>query len=105
MLAEIVPAFKGIATKVIPGAVAGLDYPTSFQFAPMAVFIGFFANLAGAVTATILMTTLGFNIIVLPAIWMNFWTGGMLGVFADCYGGRRATVIVCFLMGLIVPFG
>lgn len=105
MLAEIVPAFKGIATKVIPGAIAGLDYPTSFQFAPMAVFIGFFANLAGAVAATLLMTALGFDIIVLPAIWMNFWTGGMLGVFADCYGGRRATVIVCFLMGLIVPFG
>lgn len=105
MLAEIVPAFKGIAAKVIPGAIPGLDYPVSFQFAPMAVFIGFFANLAGGVVATVIMMALGMQIIVLPAIWMNFWTGGMLGVFADCYGGRRGTIVVCFLMGLVVPFG
>jgi len=105
MLAEIVPAFKGIATKVIPGAIPGLDYPTSFQFAPMAVFIGFFANLAGGIVATVIMAALHMDIVVLPAVWMNFWTGGMLGVFADAYGGRRATIIVCFLLGLLAPFG
>lgn len=105
MLAEIVPAFKGIASKIIPGAIPGLDYPTSFQYAPMAVFIGFFANLLGGIVATLIMVFAGMNIIVLPAVWMNFWTGGMLGVFADCYGGRRATIIVCFLMGVVVPFG
>lgn len=105
MIAEIVPAFRGISTRVIKGAVAGLDYPTVFQFAPTAVFIGFLSNLVGAILATIVMSVMGAPVIVLPAVWMNFWTGGMLGVFADAYGGRRATIIMCFLLGFIIPFG
>lgn len=105
MLAEIVPAFRGISTRLIPGAIAGLDYPTVFQFAPTAVFLGFLANLIGGIIATVIMVSAGMGVIILPAVWMNFWTGGTLGVFADAYGGRRATLIVCFLLGLIVPFG
>ncbi|MCG8484066.1 MAG: hypothetical protein MJA31_12200 [Clostridia bacterium] len=105
MLAEIVPAFRGISTRLIPGAIAGLDYPTVFQFAPTAVFLGFLANLAGGILSSVIMVFSGMDVIILPAVWMNFWTGGMLGVFADAYGGRRATLIVCFLMGLVIPFG
>lgn len=105
MLAEIVPAFKGISTRLIKGAIAGLDYPTVFQFAPMAVFIGFLSNLAGGILATIVMTFVGMPVVVLPAVWMNFWTGGTLGVFADAYGGRRACIIMNLILGFLAPFG
>lgn len=104
MLAEIVPAFNGIATKLIPGATAGLDYPTLFQFAPMAVFIGFLANLVGGILATVVMAATSFPVLVLPAVWMNFWSGAVIGTVADAYGGRRATIIVCLLLGFVVPF-
>ena len=105
MLAEIVPAFKGISSKIIPGAIPGLDYPTVFQFAPTAVFVGFLSNLAGGILATVVMVALKWDVIILPAVWMNFWTGAMLGVFADAYGGRRATVILNLLLGFLSPFG
>ncbi|HHU48229.1 MAG TPA: hypothetical protein GXZ37_00705 [Clostridiales bacterium] len=105
MLAEIVPAFKGISTRLIKGAIPGLDYPTVFQFAPMAVFIGFLANLVGGILATLVMTFTGMPVVVLPAVWMNFWTGGTLGVFADAYGGRRACIIVNLILGFLAPFG
>ena len=105
LLAEIVPAFNGIATKLIPGAIAGLDYATVFQFAPTAVFVGFIFNLLGGIVATLTMVALNFPVIVLPAVWMNFWSGALIGTFADAYGGRRTTIIVCLLMGFIIPFG
>jgi PTS system ascorbate-specific IIC component len=105
MLAEIVPAFKGISTRLIKDAIPGLDYPTVFQFAPMAVFIGFLSNLAGGILATFVMTFTNMPVVILPAVWMNFWTGGMLGVFADAYGGRRGCIIMTLLLGFIVPFG
>jgi PTS system ascorbate-specific IIC component len=105
LLAELVPAFKGISTRLIPGAIPGLDYPTVFQFAPTAVFLGFLFNLLGGILASVVMVVLKFPVIILPAIWMNFWTGGMLGVFADAYGGRRAVIIMCFVLGFIVAFG
>jgi len=105
LLAEIVPAFNGIATKLIPGAIAGLDYPTVYQFAPTAVFIGFIFNLLGGIAATLVMVAFKFPVIVLPAVWMNFWSGALIGTFADAYGGMRATVIICLILGFLVPFG
>ena len=105
MLAEIVPAFKGIATKMIPGAIPGLDYPTVFQFAPTAVFIGFIANLIGGIIASFVMVGIGMETVILPAVWMNFWTGGMLGVFADAYGGKRGNVVMNLILGFLTPFG
>lgn len=105
MLAEIVPAFKGIATRLIPGAIAGLDYPVVFQFAPTAVFIGFISNLIGGILASFAMVAIGMDTVILPAVWMNFWTGGMLGVFADVYGGTRGNIIMNLVLGFLAPFG
>lgn len=39
ILAELVPAFQGIANKVVPGAIPALDAPIVFPFAQNAVLI------------------------------------------------------------------
>lgn len=105
VVAELIPAFKGFSEKLVPGSVGGLDYPTMFQFAPTGMFIGFVTNLIGGILATVVMVALKFPVIMLPAIWMNFWTGALLGVFTNAYGGLRATIIVPFIWGFIAPFG
>jgi PTS system ascorbate-specific IIC component len=104
LIAELVPAFKGIAEKVVPGAIAGLDYPTIFPYGPTSLFLGFISNFIGGILATIVMVLIKYPVIVLPAIWMNFWTGAVLGIFANAYGGRRAAIIVPFIWGFIAPF-
>ncbi|WED23444.1 hypothetical protein L3Q72_19585 [Vibrio sp. JC009] len=105
LIAELVPAFEGIAEKFVPGALPGLDYPTVFGFAQNAVFIGFLFNLIGAVLATLVMVMMNAPIIVLPAVWINFWQGGILGVFADVYGGRRGVIFTTLVAGFISAFG
>ncbi|MGD9474148.1 MAG: PTS ascorbate transporter subunit IIC [Eubacteriaceae bacterium] len=105
LIGELVPAFVGISEKLVPGAIPGLDYPTVFHFAPNAVFIGFIFNLLGAIAATALMVVFKAPIIILPAVWINFWQGALVGIFADVYGGRRATIIITFLTGLLSALG
>ncbi len=104
LLGEIVPAFQGIAKRVIPGAVLALDYPTVYHFSPTAVFVGFFSKLFGAIVGTLLQLLAGLPVIVLPSVFMDFWDGALLGVFADKFGGRRAALLVPFLVGIVVQF-
>lgn len=101
MLAEIVPAFKGISEKVVPDAVPALDCPVIFAFAPNAVIIGFLASLAGAVVSFILLPFFGLPVLI-PGLIPAFFVGAAAGVLANAQGGLRGTIIGCFVNGLIL---
>ncbi len=105
LLAEIVPAFAGIADALFPGALLGLDYPTVFGFSPMAVFVGFLAKLAGAVVGTLLMAAFHTPVVVMPSVFMDFWDGALMGVISDRVGGRRAAIVIPFILGILIQFG
>lgn len=51
LIAEIVPAFKGISDKLVPGARPALDCPMVFPVAPNAVLIGFLSSFAAGLVA------------------------------------------------------
>lgn len=102
LLGEIVPAFKSISEKVIPGAILGLDYPSVFSFSQTAVFIGFFSKLAGAIVGTLLEIALRLPVIILPSVFMDFWDGALMGVFANKFGGKKAVIIVPFVLGIVI---
>ena len=106
ILGEIVPAFAGIAERVIPGAVPALDCPVSFPFAPNAVLVGFLASVAGGLVGfTILWAGVGAALAVpfiLPGMIPHFFTGGTAGVFGNATGGRRGAVGGGFVNGLII---
>lgn len=108
ILGEIVPAFAGIAERVIPGAVPALDCPVAFPFAPNAVLVGFLASVVGGLVGfAILLATdnispaLGVTLI-LPGMIPHFFTGGTAGVFGNATGGRRGAVAGGFVNGLII---
>jgi PTS system ascorbate-specific IIC component len=48
-IAELTPAFKGIAEKLIHGSRPAVDCPVVFPFAPNAVIIGFIASMIGGI--------------------------------------------------------
>lgn len=103
LIAEIVPAFKGIADKVVKDAKPALDAPAVFPFAPNAVIIGFLSSfLAGAISMFIL-PLLGLKIIV-PGLIPHFFTGAAAGVFGNATGGRRGAIIGAFANGLLISF-
>ena len=66
MLAELIPAFSGVAESLLPNAVLGLDYPTVFPYAGTAVMLGFIFSLLGSILATLVMAFTGFSPVVVP---------------------------------------
>lgn len=108
ILGELVPAFQGIADRVVPGAVPALDAPIVFPYAQNAVLIGFVssfvAGLAGlAVLSLWLGPTFGW-VLVLPGLVPHFFTGGAAGVYGNATGGRRGAVAGGFVNGLLITF-
>ncbi len=109
ILAEVVPAFKGIADKLVPNAKPAIDCPVVFPYAPNAVLIGFLVSFVGGIVGMFIL--LGINPsfgnalpIILPGVVPHFFCGATSGVFANTHGGLKGCVIGSFLHGLLITF-
>lgn len=100
-LGEIVPAFRGIALKVVPGAKPALDVPVLFPYAPNALMLGFIFAVAGTVVGMFASRLVG-TVVPVPSIIGAFFTGGVAGIFGNALGGRRGAMISGFVYGLFL---
>jgi ascorbate PTS system EIIC component len=103
-LAEIVPAFKGISDKLLPGSRPALDCPTVFPFAPTAVMVGFLAATAVFLVFMGIFAAAGWFVLVPPMI-MLFFPGGAAGVFGNALGGWRGAAIGGAINGAFLAVG
>ena len=101
LLAEIVPAFRGIALKVVPDAKPALDCPVLFPYAPNAVTIGFVGTTIGSVIAMFVLPAFGLAMI-LPGMLSNFFAGGTAVIFGNAVGGRRGAIISTIAHGFFI---
>lgn len=101
LLGEIVPAFRGIAMKLVPNSKPALDCPVLFPYAPNSVIIGFITTTIGSVIGMFLFPALGLAVI-LPGMLTNFFVGGTAGIFGNAVGGRRGAVIGGIVHGLFI---
>ncbi|WP_084006518.1 PTS ascorbate transporter subunit IIC [Guptibacillus hwajinpoensis] len=103
LLSEIVPAFKGIADKIVPNATPALDCPAVFPFANNAVIIGFFFSFVAGLISMFLLPLMGLKVIV-PGLVPHFFTGAAAGVFGNATGGRKGAVFGSMANGLMISF-
>ncbi|EAX8471044.1 PTS ascorbate transporter subunit IIC [Salmonella enterica subsp. enterica serovar Kua] len=103
IIAEIVPAFKGIADKLVKDAKPALDCPTVFPFAPNAVIVGFISSFAAGLVSMFLCPLFGLSVIV-PGLVPHFFCGATAGVYGNICGGRRGAVLGAFAHGLLISF-
>ncbi|GCF95861.1 PTS beta-glucoside transporter subunit IIBC [Enterococcus florum] len=92
LLGEIVPAFRGIAMKLVPNAIPALDCPVFFPYSPNAVILGFITTTIGTIIAMFVLPMFGLAMI-LPGMLTNFFAGGTAGIFGNAVGGRRGAII------------
>lgn len=102
-LGELVPAFKGIADKLVPNAVPALDVPSIFAYAPNALMIGFITAVIGMLVGMV-ASSAAFGVVPLVSIIGAFFTGGVAGIMGNALGGRRGALVAGFAYGFILIF-
>ncbi|AHJ01343.1 PTS ascorbate transporter subunit IIC [Vibrio parahaemolyticus] len=103
VIAEIVPAFKGISDKLVPNAKPALDCPVVFPYAPNAVLVGFLSSFAAGLVGMFLLYVMGLTVII-PGVVPHFFVGAAAGVFGNATGGRRGAILGAFAQGLLITF-
>ncbi len=103
-IAEIIPAFKGIADKLVPNAKPAVDGPVFWNFAPTSMLLGFFSM---TITMFVLMIVLGVTKlwVLIPPMIVLFGTGGTVGVFGNATGGWKGAIIGGIVGALITAAG
>ena len=107
IIGEIVPAFKGIADKLVPGAKPALDCPVAYTYAPNAVTIGFISSFIGGIVGLFILGGINATIpvaLILPGVVPHFFCGAAAGVFGNAEGGVKGCVAGAFVHGLLITF-
>lgn len=100
LIAEIVPAFEGIARKLIPTAKPALDVPVIFPFAPNALVIGLISGVIGQILGMVVVLLLGWPVPI-PSMIVAFFACGAAAIFGNATGGVRGAWAGGFLWGFV----
>lgn len=103
ILADLIPAFQGIAMKLIPNAVPAVDCAVFFPYAPTAVILGFAFSFLGGLLGMFVLGTIG-GVLIVPGMVPHFFCGATAGIFGNATGGRRGAILGFFVNGLFLAF-
>ncbi|UEB32658.1 PTS ascorbate transporter subunit IIC [Finegoldia magna] len=103
ILADLIPAFEGIATKLIPNSVPAVDCAVFFPYAPTAVILGFACSFVGGLIGMFILGAIG-GVLIIPGLVPHFFCGATAGIYGNATGGRRGAMIGSFINGLFLAF-
>jgi PTS system ascorbate-specific IIC component len=103
---ELTASFQGIADKLLPSSIPGVDCAVCFGFGDSnAVTFGFLAGLVGQIIAILALIFMGSPTIIICGFVPVFFDNATIGLVANEKGGIKACLIIPFFSGLIQVFG
>ncbi|MCI8533602.1 MAG: PTS ascorbate transporter subunit IIC [Lachnospiraceae bacterium] len=103
---ELTASFQGIADKLLPASIPGVDCAVCFGFGDSnAVTFGFLAGLVGQIIAILVLIVIGSPTIIICGFVPVFFDNATMGLVANEKGGLKACLIIPFIAGLVQVFG
>lgn len=91
-IGDLVPAFRGIAMRVVPGAIPALDCPVIYSYAPTSLLIGLVTGTIAQLAAIVVLVVIGWPI-CLPNMIGAFFASGSGAIFGNAVAGRRGAIL------------
>lgn len=104
ILKELLPAFEGIAARVIPGCVPAVDCAVFFHYAKTAVLIGFLCSFAGGIISMFVIGAVS-GVFIIPGMASHFFCGATAGVYGNATGGKKGAALGAFVHGVLITVG
>lgn len=103
---ELTASFQGIADKLLPSSIPGVDCAVCYGFGDAnAVTFGFLAGLVGQLLAIIVLIVAKSPVIIICGFVPVFFDNATIGLVANEKGGLKACLVIPFISGLIQVFG
>ena len=103
---ELTASFQGIADKLLPSSVPGVDCAVCYGFGDAnAVTFGFLAGLVGQLIAIVILIIAKSPVIIICGFVPVFFDNATIGLVANEKGGLKACLAIPFCSGLIQVFG
>lgn len=103
---ELTASFQGIADKLLPSSIPGVDCAVCYGFGDAnAVTFGFLAGLVGQLIAIVVLIVTGSPTIIICGFVPVFFDNATIGLVANEKGGLKACLVIPFISGLIQVFG
>lgn len=103
---ELTQSFQGISTRLLPGAVAGIDVAATYGFgSPNAVTIGFLFGAMGQFLAIMSLIVLKSPVLIIAGFVPVFFDNATIAVFSNNKGGVKAAMLMPFIAGLCQVYG
>lgn len=103
LIGQIVPAFEGISSKLVKGALPAYDAPILFNYRPNAAMIGFLVSLIASSVVLVVCNIFNvFGVALIPLIVTCFFEVGVAAVIAEGQGGLRGTILGTLVVSVVM---
>jgi len=102
-IGELIPAFRGIAEKLVPGAIPALDCPVVFPYSPTGVVVGLITGFLGWLVGMFLSNLIGLSVVPVPSMIAIMFGCTAGAVYGNAVGGARGAIAAGFVTGILWP--
>ena len=103
---ELTASFQGIADRLLPGSVPGVDCAVAFGFGSAnAVPLGFLAGFVGQILAIGVLIALNSPVLFICVFVHVFFDNETIAIYANEKGGIKAALTLPFFSGICQVFG
>src|SRR5699024_534150 len=92
---------RGVADRMIDGAIPGIDAPVMAKYSPNAMILGFIISLSASLLGMFALSAIGLPVII-PGMVQHFFLGGITATYGNNKGGGRRALFGSVVIGIMM---